>query len=155
MLRHRCSTRVGAPRASTSSPARVSRGAAAIKLGLQDELLLEGLDAQRDWGHARDYIEATWLMLQQDEPEDCVVATGRSHSIRELVAVAFEHVGFDPEPYIRLDQRFRRPADVGLLVGDASEARERPGWVPRITFEQLVGKMVDVDLELLAAEHKV
>jgi GDPmannose 4,6-dehydratase len=100
-------------------------------------------------------LEAMWLMLQHDEPEDYVIATCKSHSIRELVAVAFEHVGLDPEPYIRIDQRVRRPADVGLLVGDASKARERRGWVLRITFEELVTQMVDADLELLAADHKV
>jgi GDPmannose 4,6-dehydratase len=134
---------------------KVSHGAAAIKLGLQNDLLLGDLDAQRDWGHARDYVEAMWLMLQQDEPEDYVIATGESHSIRQLVAVAFDHVGLDPEPYIKIDPRFRRPADVGLLVGDASKARERLGWAPRTTFEELVRQMVDADLALLAAEHEV
>jgi len=134
---------------------KVSRGAAAIKLGLEAELLLGDLEAQRDWGHARDYVEAMWLMLQQEQPEDYVIATGESHSIKQLVRVAFDHVGLDPEPYIRIDSRFRRPADVGLLVGDASKAREHLGWAPRTTFEDLVRQMVDADLELLAAVQKV
>jgi GDPmannose 4,6-dehydratase len=134
---------------------KVSHGAAAIKLGLQEELLLGDLDAQRDWGHARDYVEAMWLMLQEEQPEDYLIATGESHSVRDLITVAFDHVGLDPEPYIRIDPRFRRPADVGMLVGDASKARERLGWAPRTSFEALVRQMVDADLAALAAEHRV
>ena len=132
---------------------KVSRGVAAIKLGLQEELLLGDLDAQRDWGHARDYGRPCGD-AQQERPEDYVIATGQAHSIRQLVAVAFGHVGLDPGPYVRVDPRFRRPADVGLLVGDAAKAKERLGWEPRITFEELVRQMVDADLAALAAEHK-
>jgi GDPmannose 4,6-dehydratase len=96
-----------------------------------------------------------WLMLQEQQPEDYLIATGESHSVRELITVAFDHVGLDPEPYIRVDPRFRRPADVGMLVGDASKARERLGWEPRTSFEALVRQMVDADLAALAAEHRV
>src|ERR671923_412620 len=129
---------------------KVTHGAAAIKLGLQDELLLGNLDAERDWGYAKDYVEAMWLMLQQDEPEDYVIATGEAHSVRELVDVAFAHVGLDPKDYVRTDPRFLRPAEVEHLVGDYSKAKEKLGWEPRTTFEELVRMMVDSDLELLA-----
>ena len=129
---------------------KVSHGAAAIKLGLRDELLLGNLDAERDWGYARDYVEAMWLMLQQDQPEDFVIATGQTHSVRDLVRVAFEHVGLDPDAYVRTDPRFLRPAEVEHLVGDASKARERLGWEPRTSFKEMIELMVDSDLELLS-----
>ncbi|MGH2783460.1 MAG: GDP-mannose 4,6-dehydratase, partial [Thermoleophilaceae bacterium] len=122
----------------------------AIKLGLTDELALGNLDAERDWGYARDYVEAMWLMLQQDEPEDYVIATGEAHSVRELVRIAFEHVGLDPDEHVRIDPRFLRPAEVEHLIGDASKAREKLGWEPRTSFLQMVKLMVDSDLELLA-----
>jgi GDPmannose 4,6-dehydratase len=128
---------------------KVTHGAAAIKLGLQEELALGNLDAERDWGYARDYVEAMWLMLQQDDPEDYVIATGEAHSVRELVRVAFEHAGVDPERHIRIDPRFLRPAEVEHLIGDASKAREMLGWAPRTTFDEMVRLMVDSDLELL------
>jgi GDPmannose 4,6-dehydratase len=130
---------------------KVTHGAAAIKLGLADELALGNLDAERDWGYAKDYVEAMWLMLQQDEPDDYVIATGEAHSVRELVDVAFARVGLDPEPHIRIDPRFLRPAEVEHLVGDASKAREKLGWEPRTSFEEMVQLMVDSDLELLAS----
>ena len=130
---------------------KVTHGAAAIKLGLKDELALGNLDAERDWGYARDYVEAMWLMLQQDEPEDFVIATGEAHSVRELVSVAFERAGLDPDEYVRLDPRFLRPAEVEHLIGDATKARERLGWEPRTSFEDMVRLMVDADLEMLAA----
>jgi GDPmannose 4,6-dehydratase len=130
---------------------KVTHGAAAIKLGLQDDLALGNLDAERDWGYAKDYVEAMWLMLQHDEPEDFVIATGKAHSVRELVRIAFEHVGLDPEEHVRLDPRFLRPADVEHLIGDASKARDILGWEPRTSFEEMVRLMVDSDLELLAA----
>jgi GDPmannose 4,6-dehydratase len=130
---------------------KVTHGAAAIKLGLQDELALGNLDAERDWGYAKDYVEAMWLMLQQDEPEDFVVATGQARSVRELVRVAFEHAGLDPDDHIRIDTRFMRPAEVEHLVGDATKARERLGWEVRTSFADMVRLMVDADLELLAA----
>jgi GDPmannose 4,6-dehydratase len=129
---------------------KVTHGAVSIKLGLRDELLLGNLDAERDWGYAKDYVEAMWLMLQQDEPEDYVIATGEAHSVRELVDVAFGHVGLDPEQYVRTDPKYFRPAEVDHLIGDASKARERLGWTPRTSFEELVRLMVDADLELLS-----
>jgi GDPmannose 4,6-dehydratase len=129
---------------------KVTHGAAAIKLGLQDELALGNLDAERDWGYAKDYVEAMWLMLQQDEPEDYVIATGEAHSVRELVQVAFEHVGLDPDKHVRIDPRFLRPAEVEHLVGDYSKAREKLGWQPRTSFEEMIRLMVDSDLELLS-----
>jgi GDPmannose 4,6-dehydratase len=128
---------------------KVTHAVAAIKLGLADELALGNLDAERDWGYARDYVEAMWLMLQQDEPDDFVIGTGEAHSVRELVELAFERVGLDPEQYVRLDPRFLRPAEVEHLVGDSSKARDKLGWTPRTSFEELVRLMVDADLELL------
>jgi GDPmannose 4,6-dehydratase len=128
---------------------KVTHGAAAIKLGLSDELALGNLDAARDWGYAGDYVEAMWLMLQQDDPEDYVIATGETRSVRDLVNVAFEHVDLDPERYVRVDPRFLRPAEVEHLVGDYSKAREKLGWEPRTSFEELIRMMVDTDLELL------
>jgi GDPmannose 4,6-dehydratase len=129
---------------------KVTHGASAIKLGLQDELALGNLDAERDWGYAEDYVEAMWLMLQQDEPEDFVIATGKTHSVRDLVRIAFEHVGLDPEAHVRTDPRFLRPAEVEHLIGDASKAREKLGWEPRTSFEDMIKLMVDADLELLS-----
>jgi GDPmannose 4,6-dehydratase len=128
---------------------KVTHGAAAIKLGLAEELALGNLDAERDWGYARDYVEAMWLMLQQDEPDDYVIATGKTHSVRELVNRAFDHVGLDPDKHVRIDPRFLRPAEVEHLVGDYSKARERLGWEPRTSFEDLVDLMVESDTEQL------
>jgi GDPmannose 4,6-dehydratase len=128
---------------------KVTHGAAAIKLGLAEHLALGNLDAERDWGYAKDYVEAMWLMLQQDEPDDYVIGTGEAHSVRELVEVAFDHVGLDPADYIRTDPRFLRPAEVEHLVGDSSKAREKLGWQPRTSFEELVRLMVDSDMQLL------
>jgi GDPmannose 4,6-dehydratase len=130
---------------------KVTHAAAGIKLGLRNELALGNLDAERDWGYAKDYVEAMWLMLQQDEPDDFVIATGAAHSVRELVRIAFEYAGVDPEEHVRLDPRFLRPAEVEHLVGDASKARDKLGWVPRTSFEEMVRLMVDADLEMLAA----
>jgi GDPmannose 4,6-dehydratase len=128
---------------------KVTHGAAAIKLGLQQELALGNLDAERDWGYARDYVEAMWLMLQQDEPDDFVIATGEIHSVRRLVEVAFAHAGLDPSGLVRIDERYLRPAEVEHLVGDASKAREKLGWTPRTSFEEMIHRMVDSDLDLL------
>jgi GDPmannose 4,6-dehydratase len=130
---------------------KVTHAAAAIKLGLQTELALGNLEAERDWGYAKDYVEAMWMMLQEDEPDDYVIATGEAHSVRELVDVAFAHVGLDPEEYVRLDERFLRPAEVEHLIGDPSKAREKLGWTPTTSFEDMVRLMVDSDLELLAS----
>jgi GDPmannose 4,6-dehydratase len=128
---------------------KVTHGAAAIKLGLQENLALGNLDAERDWGYAKDYVEAMWLMLQQDQPDDYVIATGEAHSVRELVRVAFEHVGLDPEKHVRIDPRFLRPAEVGHVIGDANKAREKLGWQPRTSFEEMIRLMADADVELL------
>jgi GDPmannose 4,6-dehydratase len=126
---------------------KVSQAVARIKLGLQDELVLGNLDAERDWGFAGDYVEAMWLMLQQPVGDDYVVATGETHSIRELVTVAFGHIGIDDwTPYVKQDKRFMRPAEVDTLVGDASKAREVLGWEPKVRFEELVRMMVDADI---------
>jgi GDPmannose 4,6-dehydratase len=128
---------------------KVTRGAAKIKLGLADKLRLGNLEAQRDWGYAGDYVEAMWLMLQQDEPDDYVIATGRTHSVRELCKVAFEYLGLDYGDYVVCDPKFYRPAEVDQLIGDASKARKVLGWEPRVSFEELIHMMVDADLEAL------
>jgi GDPmannose 4,6-dehydratase len=130
---------------------KVSHGVARIVCGLDDKLLLGNLDAQRDWGFAGDYVQAMWLMLQRDEPGDFVVATGQTHSVRQLCEVAFSHVGLDWAEHVVVDERFLRPAEVDLLVGDATRARTELGWEQTVGFEQLVGMMVDADLALLGA----
>jgi GDPmannose 4,6-dehydratase len=130
---------------------KVSDGVARIKLGLADELSLGNLEAQRDWGFAGDYVGAMWLMLQQDEADDYVIATGQEHSVREVVDIAFAHVGLDAGPYVKTDPKFLRPAEVDHLVGDASKAREKLGWEPRVSFQELVEMMVDADLERVSA----
>ncbi len=131
---------------------KISDGVARIKLGLTTELRLGNTDAKRDWGFAGDYVEAMWLMLQQDEPSDYVIATGEEHSVQECVDVAFAHAGLDPAKHVVEDSRFMRPAEVDHLVGDASKARAELGWEPRVSFRELVELMVDADLERLAAE---
>jgi GDPmannose 4,6-dehydratase len=133
---------------------KVTHGAAAIKLGVSEKLLLGNLEARRDWGYAKDYVEAMWMMLQRDEPDDFVIATGEAHSVRELVEVAFGHVGLDPEEHVGTDPEFLRPAEVDHLIGDASKAREVLGWEPRTSFEELIQTMVDADLELVARKVK-
>jgi GDPmannose 4,6-dehydratase len=131
---------------------KISHGVAQIKLGMIDELRLGNLDAQRDLGFAGDYVEAMWLMLQQDEPDDYVISTGRTHSIRELCELAFGHAGLDWEQYVKIDQKFFRPAEVDLLIGDPTKAREKLGWEPKTSFEELVEMMVDADLDLLSGK---
>jgi GDPmannose 4,6-dehydratase len=130
---------------------KVTHGVAAIKLGLQEKLALGNLDAERDWGYAKDYVEAMWLMLQEDAPDDYVVATGETHSVRELVEIAFAHAGLDVADHVEIDPKFFRPAEVEHLIGDASKAKRKLGWEPRTSFEDLVKLMVDSDLELLAS----
>jgi GDPmannose 4,6-dehydratase len=126
---------------------KVTQAVARIKLGLQDELTLGYLDAKRDWGFAGDYVEAMWLMLQQDQADDYVVATGEAHSVREFVELAFSHVGIDDwERFVRQDAKYMRPAEVELLVGDPSKAREKLGWKPTVDFPTLVAMMVDADM---------
>jgi GDPmannose 4,6-dehydratase len=126
---------------------KVTDAAARIKLGLQDELRLGNLDAQRDWGFAGDYVRAMWLMLQQDRPDDYVVATGQTHTVQKLVETAFGAVDLDWREYVKLDPRFMRPAEVDLLVGDPSRAKNELGWEPLVGFDELVRMMVDADLE--------
>ena len=128
---------------------KISWHAAAIKLGLRDELALGNLDAKRDWGFAGDYVEAMWLMLQQEAPEDYVIATGETNTVRRCVEVAFDHAGLEWEPHVVIDDAFKRPAEVDLLVGDASKAERELGWVPKVSFEALMRMMVEADLELL------
>jgi GDPmannose 4,6-dehydratase len=126
---------------------KVSQAVARISLGLQDVITMGNLDAKRDWGFAGDYVEAMWLMLQQDLADDYVVATGQTHSIRDLLDVAFSHIGMDDwAPLVHQDPRFMRPAEVDLLIGDATKAREKLGWQPRVGFEELVRMMVDSDI---------
>jgi GDPmannose 4,6-dehydratase len=130
---------------------KISDGVARIKLGLADELRLGNADAERDWGFAGDYVDAMWRMLQQDEPDDYVVATGEPHSVREFYETAFAHAGLDSERYVKTDPGFMRPAEVDHLVGDASKAKRELGWAPRHSFRELVEMMVDADLERLAS----
>jgi GDPmannose 4,6-dehydratase len=129
---------------------KISNTVAKIKLGQADELRLGNLDAKRDWGFAGDYVRAMWLMLCQDRPDDYVVSTGETHSVREFCEVAFGHVGLDWERHVVIDEAFYRPAEVDLLVGDATKAREVLGWSPEIGFQDLVMMMVDADMELLS-----
>lgn len=126
---------------------KITNAAARIKLGLADELRLGNLDSRRDWGYARDYVRAMWLMLQQDSPEDYVVATGETHSVREFLEESFGHVDLDWQEYVVQDDSFYRPAEVDLLVGDASKAGRQLGWEPSVSFAELVRLMVDADLE--------
>ena len=133
---------------------KISHTVAQIKLGLVDELRLGNLDAQRDWGFAGDYVEAMWLMLQQDAPEDFVICTGETHSVREFCEVAFGHAGLNWEDHVVIDEAFFRPAEVDLLVGDATKAEELLGWKPGTSFEHLVTMMVDADIDLLTGKLK-
>jgi GDPmannose 4,6-dehydratase len=126
---------------------KITNGIARIKLGLQDSITLGNLDAARDWGYAGDFVEAMWLIVQEDEPDDYVIATGETHTVRELLDVAFQNAGIDDwERFVRKDPRFERPAEVDLLMGDASKARERLGWKPKVAFEELVRRMYENDL---------
>jgi GDPmannose 4,6-dehydratase len=129
---------------------KITHAVARIKLGQQEQLVLGDLDPQRDWGFAGDYVEAMWLMLQQDAPEDFVVCTGETHSVREFCQIAFDHVGLRWEDHVVQDERFMRPAEVDLLVGDASKAKKLLGWQPTTSFVQLIEMMVDADLALLS-----
>ena len=130
---------------------KVTDGVARIVLGMNDSLKLGNLDARRDWGFAGDYVRAMWLMLQQDQPDDYVIATGTAHSVRDLVAAAFGHVGLDWNKYVGVDPRFIRPAEVDLLIGDPAKAKKQLGWEPVVDFKQLVAMMVDADLARLKA----
>ena len=142
-------------RGETFVTRKVTRAAAAIKLGLQDKLFLGNLDAKRDWGHAQDFVRAMWLMLQQDEPDDYVIATGETHSVREMLGEAFGYLDLDWQRFVEIDERYFRPAEVDLLIGDASKARQKLGWEPQITFKELVRMMVDADLADLQKRHNL
>ena len=140
-------------RGETFVTRKISRAVARIKAGLQRKLYLGNLDAMRDWGYAPDYVEALWMMMQREEPEDLVIATGQSHSVREFLTLAFEHAGLgDPDAYVEIDPRYFRPTEVDSLCGDASRAREALGWKPRVGFEELVRIMVDADVAELDAQ---
>jgi GDPmannose 4,6-dehydratase len=130
---------------------KISDGVARIKLGLADEIRLGNLEAKRDWGYAGDYVEAMCLMLQADEPEDYVIATGEEHSVQEFADLAFAHAGLEPKQYVKTDPEFLRPAEVDHLVGDATKASEQLGWQPRVSFKELAEMMVDADLERLSS----
>jgi GDPmannose 4,6-dehydratase len=130
---------------------KVTDGVARIKLGMQDKLSIGNMDAQRDWGFAADYVRAMWLMLQQEQPDDYVIATGVSHSVKELIEVAFARVGLDWQKHVWQDPALIRPAEVDHLLGDSTKARKQFGWKPIVDFKQLVEMMVDADLERLSA----
>lgn len=139
-------------RGETFVTRKITRAIARIKAGLQNKLYLGNLDAKRDWGYAKDYVEAMWLMLQQDKPEDYVIATNETHSVREFCEKAFAHAGLNWEQYVAFDAAYLRPAEVDLLIGDYSKAKKQLGWEPRVKFDELVKIMVDADIEQLQKE---
>jgi GDPmannose 4,6-dehydratase len=139
-------------RGETFVTRKITRAVGRIKMGLQDKLFLGNLDAKRDWGHARDYVEAMWMMLQQDAPRDYCIATGEAYSVREFAEKAFSQVGLNYEDYVQVDPRYFRPAEVDYLLGDATETNAVLGWTPRTSFDQLVTEMVEHDLELARQE---
>ncbi len=141
-------------RGETFVTRKVTRAAGRIKMGLQKELFLGNLEARRDWGYAKDFVEAMWLAMQQDKPDDFVVATGESHSVRELCEEAFGNVGLDYRDFVQLDPRYLRPSEVDHLQGDASKARKALGWAPRTSFKELIKLMVESDLELARKEAR-
>jgi GDPmannose 4,6-dehydratase len=134
---------------------KITRAATRIKVGLQDSLYLGNLDAQRDWGYAKEYVEMMWLMLQQDAPDDYVVATNETHSVKEFCEVAFGRLGLDWAKYVKHDARYERPAEVELLIGDPAKATRQLGWKPKVLFKELVEIMVDHDLELAKRESQI
>ena len=131
---------------------KITRAIARIKAGLQDKLFMGNLEARRDWGYAKEYVEAMWLMLQQSEPDDYVVATGETHSVKDFLELAFGHVGLDWEKYVEIDPKFYRPAEVDQLVGDATKAHKKLGWTPKTKFADLVRLMVDTDVQPLKSQ---
>jgi len=136
-------------RGETFVTRKVTRAVAHIKAGMQDKLYLGNLDAKRDWGYAKEYVEAMWLMLQQDQPDDYVVATNETHSVKEFLEIAFGHVGLDWQKHVEIDPRYYRPAEVELLIGDYSKAKRKLNWEPKTKFEDLAKLMVDADVDLL------
>ena len=139
-------------RGETFVSRKITRAATRIKLGLQDKLYMGNLDARRDWGYARDYVEAMWMILNAEEAEDYVVATGETHSVREFLERTFSYLDLDWEKHVEIDPRYFRPAEVDLLLGDASKAREKLGWEPKVSFDDLVKLMTDYDLNLARQE---
>lgn len=139
-------------RGETFVTRKITRAIARIKAGLQDKLYLGNLDAKRDWGYAKDYVEAMWLMLQQDKPDDYVIATGETHTVREFCEKAFAHAGLNWQDYVAFDAAYLRPAEVDLLIGDASKAKKQLGWEPAVKFDELVRIMVDADTKQLQDE---
>ena len=142
-------------RGETFVTRKITRAATRIKLGLQEKLYLGNLDAQRDWGYAKEYVEMMWLMLQQDEPDDYVIATNETHSVKEFVQETFEALDLDWEKYVDYDDRYERPAEVELLIGDPAKAKKQLGWEPKVKFKELVKIMVDADLKLAEQEKKI
>lgn len=142
-------------RGETFVTRKISRAVAAIKLGLQKDLYLGNLDAKRDWGYAPEYVEGMWRMLQADQPDDYVLATNETHTVKEFVQEAFAHVGLDWEKYIKYDARYERPAEVDLLIGDPAKAKRQLGWEPKVRFKELVQIMVDADVEMLEGKGLV
>jgi GDPmannose 4,6-dehydratase len=136
-------------RGETFVTRKITRAVAHIQAGLQDKLYLGNLDAKRDWGFAREYVEAMWLMLQQDQPDDYVIATGETHSVREFLEAAFAHAGLDSRKYVEIDPNYYRPTEVDMLVGDYSKAKRKLGWEPKTKFKDLVALMVDADVQLV------
>jgi GDPmannose 4,6-dehydratase len=136
-------------RGETFVTRKITRAVAQIKAGLQDKLFLGNLDARRDWGYAKEYVEAMWLMLQQEQPDDYVISTNETHSVREFLEVAFEHAGLSWKKHVEIDSRYYRPAEVDLLIGDYSKAKRKLGWSPKTGFVELTKLMVDADIELL------
>jgi len=136
-------------RGETFVTRKITRAIAHIQAGLQEKLYMGNLDAKRDWGYAKEYVEAMWLMLQQEKPDDYVIATGKTHSVREFLEEAFKYVGMDYKKYVEFDERYLRPAEVDMLIGDASKAKKQLGWEPKTTFKELVKIMVDADVEEL------
>ena len=139
-------------RGETFVTRKITRAVAQIKAGLQHKLFLGNLDAKRDWGYAKEYVEAMWLMLQQEKPDDYVIATGETHSVQEFLEEAFSHVGLDWQKFVEIDPKYLRPAEVDLLIGDASKAKAALGWQPTVTFQALVRLMVDADMAALQHE---
>ena len=140
-------------RGETFVTKKITRAATRIKLGLQDKLYLGNLEAKRDWGFAGDFVEAMWLILQQDRPDDYVIATGETHSVREFAERVFQKLGLDYEEYIAIDQRYFRPTEADVLLGDSTKARKKLGWRPKVSFDQLIDMMIEADLELAKRER--
>jgi GDPmannose 4,6-dehydratase len=139
-------------RGETFVTRKITRAAARIKAGLQEKLYLGNLDAKRDWGYAPEYVEAMWLMLQQEKPDDYVIATGETHSIREFLDLSFGHAGLEWKKYVEIDPHYYRPTEVDLLIGDAAKAKKKLGWAPKTKFPELVRIMTEADIALLAHE---